>query len=142
MKQIISGKKYDTETATEIGFYSNAGDWRDFHHLVETLYRKRTGEYFLHGEGGPATKYSKSIGQNSWSGGEKIIPLNFEAARKWAEENLDVEVYEAEFGEVSEDESSTSLSISLPANVAESIRAEARQKGITVSAVILSKFVG
>lgn len=65
MKRYINGKVYDTSTAQEIGSYANAGNWRDFSHYEETLYRKRTGEYFLHGEGGPMTAYRESMGQNT-----------------------------------------------------------------------------
>ena len=59
MKKIINGKKYDTATAHECGTWSNAGSWRDFSHIEETLYRKRTGEFFLFGEGGPMTRFEK-----------------------------------------------------------------------------------
>ena len=50
MKKIIKGKVYDTDTARELASWANGGNWRDFSHLEETLYRKKTGEYFLHGE--------------------------------------------------------------------------------------------
>ena len=99
MKKIIDGRKYDTETAVALATYSDGKGWRDFSHFEETLYRKKTGEFFLHGSGGPMTKYSRSRGQNEWSGGDEIIPLKFEAARKWAEEHMDVEEYEEIFGE-------------------------------------------
>lgn len=103
MKKIINGKKYDTETATKIGFACGGGlSFRDFEYWEETLYKKKTGEYFLFGEGGPASKYSVSIGSNSWSGGERFIPMTREEAAKWAEEALDVDAYEEEFGEVPE----------------------------------------
>ena len=46
MKKYINGKVYDTETAQLIGTYANGGNWRDFSHYEETLYRKRTGEFF------------------------------------------------------------------------------------------------
>lgn len=71
MKKIINGKKYDTETANAVGAYANSGRWCDFTHYEETLYQKRTGEYFLHGEGGPMTKYAVAESQNCWTGGEK-----------------------------------------------------------------------
>ena len=63
MKKIINGKKYDTDTAQELASWDNGGGWRDFHHCEETLYRKKTGEFFLFGEGGPMTKYAVSTGQ-------------------------------------------------------------------------------
>lgn len=102
MKRIINGKKYDTATAKEIGSASNGGGWRDFSHWEETLYRKKTGEFFLFGEGGPMTCYSVSCGQNSWSGGSAIRPLTEAEAKEWAERYLDVDDYEEIFGEVEE----------------------------------------
>ena len=102
MRKIIKGKMYDTETATEVGSFSNAGSFRDFTHMEETLYRKRNGEFFLFGEGGPMTKYAVTIGQNSWSGGSRITPLTENQAREWAEECLNVDEYISLFGDVDE----------------------------------------
>jgi DNA-binding XRE family transcriptional regulator len=104
MRKIIDGKKYDTETATLVGSYSPNANRRDFRWVCEELYRKRTGEYFLYGEGGPMSKYSRQVEQNGWAEGEKIIPLSQDEAMEWAEKNLEVDEYEAEFGEVEEDE--------------------------------------
>lgn len=135
MKRIINNKKYDTETARMIGSdsYSNP---RDFNYWAETLYRKRTGEYFLYGEGGPNSRYSKRIEQNCWSGGEKIIPLTYENARKWAEEHLSVNEYEAEFGEVSEDDSSETINVSMPAALLAKLRRQAQENETSVSKII------
>ena len=142
MKKIIDGKLYNTETATEVAVWSNGPDYRDFHHVAETLFRKRTGEYFLHGSGGPMSRYAVSCGQNSWGGGEKIIPLSFENAREWAEEHMDADDYQAEFGDVSEGDSADRavLSVSLDAAVADRIRREAQERGLSISALIASKF--
>lgn len=107
MKKIISGKKYDTTTARKVGEWENIADVRDFTYFCETLYRKRGGEYFLHGEGNAASKYCVDLGDNRWTGGERIIPLSYDSARTWAEEHLSVDEYEAEFGEVAEDEAET-----------------------------------
>lgn len=133
MKKIINGKVYDTETAKELGFdsYSNS---RDFNHWVETLYQKRTGEYFLHGQGGPASKYAESIGQNSWSGGQKIIPLSAENARKWAEEHLDADDYEEIFGIPEEGDERVTLCIQIPADIDARIRAGAADAGLSLTA--------
>lgn len=138
MKKIINGKMYDTNTATEVGSFSSPGGWRDFSHYEETLYRKRTGEFFLFGEGGAMTKYAVSKGQNTWSDGSKIIPLSYESARKWAEENLSAEKYEEIFGEVAEDESRTQMCISVSTSAAETIRRKAQEAGVSVSAYIES----
>ena len=137
MKKIINGKRYDTDSAKECGsyYYSNR---RDFHYLEETLYQKRTGEFFLHGVGGPASKYAEYDGNNSWSGGEKIIPLSLEGAQKWAEENLDADEYESIFGEVTEEEEKRTVTFSLSEDVIKKIRIQASEKGMTMSAYVES----
>ena len=61
MKKVINGRRYDTEGAMRLAGY-RYGMPRDLGYWEETLYRKRTGEFFLHGEGGPASKYAESIG--------------------------------------------------------------------------------
>lgn len=103
MKKIINGKKYDTDTAREMVYWNNGAGVRDFNLVEKTLYRKKTGEFFLYIYGGPDTEYAKEdpTGQ-SWTGGERIEPLSFEAGMKFAQENMDVDEYEKEFGEVSE----------------------------------------
>lgn len=142
MKKIINGKLYDTETAKEVGLRAHGEGPRDFHYFVERLYRKRTGEYFLHGEGGPMTQYARTIGQNQWSGGEKIMPLDYQTAREWAEKHMDADDYMEEFGPVSEDGNGerTVLTISLDVATAERIRRAAKEAGMSVSALIASKF--
>lgn len=64
MKKILGGKKYDTETARVVGTYGNGSS--GFGACSETLYRKRTGEFFLYGEGGPMSKYGVAYGDNEW----------------------------------------------------------------------------
>lgn len=102
MKAIINGRKYDTDTAKKIASYWNGHSCRDFCNVTEELYIKRTGEYFLYGYGGPMSKYAHAVGDNSWSGGEKITPLTEAEARVWAETHIDVDEYEEIFGEVEE----------------------------------------
>lgn len=133
--EIINGKKYDTKTAEKIGEYGY-GYPRDFDHFSETLYRKNNGEFFLWGEGGPNSKYSEAISYNSWSGGEELIPLDNEEARKWCEKHVCVAVYEKLFGSVSEDDDVEYMSITLSKDAAKRIRKEAESKGCTVSKLI------
>lgn len=102
MKKIINGKKYDTETAKKVGCAYSSVSRRDFSFWEEELYKKKTGEFFLYGSGGPASRYSKAVDMNTWSGDERIIPLTEDKAKKWCEKNLDVEEYEEVFGEVKE----------------------------------------
>lgn len=137
MKKIINNKVYDTNKATEIGTWES-GRWGDLDHVAETLYQKRTGEFFLHGEGGAQTKYAVSVGQGNWSGSEQIIPLAWENAREWAESHLEAEAYEKAFGEVAEDESRTTVTLSLSAGAVETAKRAAAQAGVSLSAYIES----
>ena len=136
MKKIINNKKYDTETATVVGEWSNGGSWNDFNHCEETLYQKRTGEFFLFGEGGARTQYAERVDNNCWSAGEDIIPLSYEDAQKWAEEHLDADDYEEIFGEVTEDGSKKTIAVNLSVSTIENAKRYVAQKGISLSTLI------
>ena len=102
MRKIINGKRYDTETATQVAHYrhSNPGD---FAFYAEELYRTRRGNWFLAGEGGPMSAYARSVGQNETAGGSGISPLTSDEARDWLEtkgKTLELEKY---FGDEIED---------------------------------------
>lgn len=136
MKKIINGKLYNTQTAKCVGFWCNGGGWGDFNHYEESLYRKKTGEFFLFGEGGAMSKYSRSCGQNSWCGGEEIIPLTYEKAQEWAEKKLDADEYMEIFGEVSEDdEELVFVGVRLTKANAERMRRTSEQTGRTIQTV-------
>ena len=99
MEKIIKGKRYNTETAQMIGMYGENVDDK-FSTVQETLYKKRTGEYFLHGQGGPWSKYGKWQDGSHIGGGEKVIPLTYNAAKEWGERHLNTKEFEEEFGEI------------------------------------------
>lgn len=138
MKKIINGKLYNTDTARQIGSWDNNITDR-LYWVNETLYQKQRGEFFLHGEGGPGSKYAEPSGQGNWSSGEKIIPLSYDAAQAWAEEYLNANAYQAAFGPVEEDDSTVRRLISMPASVEERIKREAARAGMSFSAYIVSK---
>lgn len=140
MKKIINGRVYDTEKARELGTYANYGSWRDFSHFEETLYRKKTGEYFLFGEGGPMTRYAEAEGQNGWSGGKRIMPMTYDEAREWAEKHLEADEYEVIFGEIVEDEDAGKQVVSISVSPAkwEAAKREAARRGIGISEYIES----
>lgn len=135
MKKIINGRLYNTETAKEVGEYSYGGP-RDFDGYSETLYQKKTGEFFLFGEGGPNSKYSRQLSYNEIAGDARILPLTWEEARDWAERHLDDDEYEAVFGEIAEDDSTQIVTISLPSDVVAQAKREAAQSGKTFSAYV------
>lgn len=102
MKKIINGKMYNTETAKVLGTaYSNAAV-NSFEYWEETLYKKKTGEYFLYGHGGAASQYARRVDANSWSDGDGFTPLTESGAKIWAEKYLDVDEYCEIFGEPEE----------------------------------------
>ena len=102
MKKIINGRMYNTDTAKRLCSADNGGSCRDFSHWEEELYQKKTGEFFLYGEGGPASKYSRSCGQNEWCGGCDITPMTEQQAREWMEQNATADEYIEVFGEPEE----------------------------------------
>jgi len=115
VKRIIEGRMYNTETAKLLAGGSNGLPRNDFYYWEEDLYRTKSGAYFLHGRGGPASRYAVSSGQNSWSGGQQIIPLPAEQAREWAEEMLTAEEYAEIFGEPDEaSDERDALNVSIP----------------------------
>lgn len=130
MKKIINGKLYNTETAVDFGRYWNGFSTRDFKCVYETLYRKKTGEYFLHGEGGAMTTYAENVGDmRGW--GERIIPMTYDEAREWAEQKLDADEYESIFGEVPEYDGITDFNARIPATSAEKLKRAASKSGKT-----------
>ena len=101
MKKIINGKMYNTETAKALAT-SYHGTPGDFSYYEETLYKKKTGEYFLYAEGGANTIYATQCGCNSWGSGWRITPFTENQAKKWGEANMDGDTYEDVFGAVEE----------------------------------------
>lgn len=135
MKKIINGKRYDTDTARVVGAYTNGMLVNDLSYVCETLYIKRNGEYFLHGEGGAMSKYAQSHGNSSWGGGELIIPMSYEAAREWAERNLEAEEYESEFSVVDDDEV-CSMTCYVKGTTLALIRRAAQREGATIGSIV------
>lgn len=103
MKAIIDGKRYDTDTATEIADYRNTYDTGDFAWYCETLYRTRRGNFFLAGVGNASSPYCKRVAQNEWGGGSAIKPLTPDEAREWLAGHADPEILEEHFGDSIED---------------------------------------
>lgn len=93
MKKIINGKMYNTETARLFAEYSNGLYVNDLDYVNERIYIKKTGEFFIVGDGGARSIYSKKTGQNSWIGDTVIIPLTDEEAKKWIAEHLEADYY-------------------------------------------------
>ncbi len=103
MKKIIKGKRYNTETATEIGHYSY-GSYDNFNHIEETLYRTPKGNWFLVGGGGPKSKYAKPVSTGGLTGDSNVFTVLSESeAYDWMERHTDAETIEEYFQDDIED---------------------------------------
>jgi hypothetical protein len=103
MKAIINGVRYDTDKAILIG-EASYGNHGDFARWEAGLYvSPRSRRYFLAGRGGPMTRWSRKVEQNSWTGGSGVVPMSRADALEWAEQNLATAQVEAGFADVIED---------------------------------------
>ena len=104
----IRGRKYDTERATVVGTVRTmASNMREVQHIEKTLYRKRTGEYFL---------YSVRVdaGTDASSPTWDIEPMTPLEAERWAKKNFKKEDFIVAFppeGESSGARVTTSISL-------------------------------
>jgi hypothetical protein len=100
MKRIIGGKRYDTDTATEIASWGNGARDGDFNRCSETLFVTKAGAFFLCGSGGAMSKYARSYqGGRSRGGGEEIIPMSRDEAIVWCENREETECLETHFAD-------------------------------------------
>lgn len=101
MKKIINGRLYDTETAKELAAVDNGYGVGNAFYSKTALFQKKTGEYFIYGEGGPMSEYGDSVGYNrTW--GCRFEPVDEFDAQKWVEKNCDGDTYIDLFGDVDE----------------------------------------
>ena len=100
MKMIINNEIYDTDTAEKICGYTFGKGTLGY--ISETLYRKKTGEFFRYGEGGPLSAYGELGEEGSMCGSSDIFPFPEEYAKDFVERFGSVEIYEELFGEVEE----------------------------------------
>ena len=134
MRAIINGKAYDTATAVRMGFWSNGHHYMDPYSKEETLFRKRTGEFFLLGQGGSETNYAERYGKE-WTGSAKVIPLTFEEAESWSKEHLTKEEYELIL-DLPEGKEKKTVSYSLSLAAIERLRRAASSAGISASELL------
>lgn len=135
MRKYINGNRYDTATAAELGTWENGSTPYDLNWVRETLYRTKAGLYFVHGEGGANTRYSKTLGENSWACGERIVTLTQDSAREWAEQHLDADQVDRAFPAESPDQQQ-GISLTLPAEVLRKLDAAAAAANLNRSAYI------
>lgn len=90
MKRIINGKTYNTETAQHIcDLPSPTCDESNFNYNNTSLYRAKKGTYFIAGEGGYMSQWSRRE-ENSWVNGSGIRVITKKEAQELAEDsNID-----------------------------------------------------
>lgn len=142
MKKRIDTQMYDTETAKKLAEYHHNYDDAAY---TEILYKKRTGEYFLYGEGGPASPWAQPAEGDvgAYSSGEDIKTLTYEQAQKWLEKaNNDDdslapdEVYNREFGKAQKDEVKEATSINLSRTAKRKLEQMALKQGTSQSKIV------
>jgi hypothetical protein len=109
-KRIINRIRYDTTKSDLISYWDNGCSQGDFGWCQEWLYKtpKRPhaphgGSWFLHGLGGPASRYAScGEGDRASSDGGGLIPLTENEAIEWCEEH-DQEALEEHFKEKIQD---------------------------------------
>ena len=136
MKKIINNKRYDTNTAKKVAEYDNDTARSDFNFYHEDLYQKRTGEFFLYGQGNAASKYAERAFPDGWQSGEKIIPITVDEAREWAERTQDADTYESIFGVVDEDSEKAVTTICISQSAVKKLKEMASDYKISMSAVV------
>lgn len=136
MKKIINNKLYDTATAKKLAEWDENGtDSRNY--ISEALYRKKTGEFFVFGDGGANTKYARIGRLKVFEPGSAILPLSLDQAKEWALDRLPKNEYDDIFGDMIDDDGSTTVtSIRLPSALVETVRRRAIENGVTMTAYI------
>jgi len=89
--RVIAGKRYNTNTATEICFYDNGLNGSDFHFERSGLYVTKSGTFFIAGEGGACSRWSSRDG-NNYCNGKGVIVVSEGEALAFAEKHAESDV--------------------------------------------------
>ena len=101
MNKIVNDKLYDTGNALYIGSYSCGGP-SDIHWCRVSLYKTKTGEFFLYHESASTKQFQRDASMNAWCGTKSITPLSMAHAKHWAGSYLSVDEYVKAFGAIKE----------------------------------------
>lgn len=140
MQKRIHGLMYDTETATLIAKTDNGYPVSDLKFARYELYKKRTGEYFLYGEGNAASEcHHFNRSENAYEAGEIIRPLGIDDVKHWLEkyqDDFDHDIYEQEFGHIKQTGEKKQISLSLTVTAIEKLKRMASFQGKTQSEIV------
>ena len=125
MRKIIDGKKYDSEKARKVGTWTN--NFKGSDHMESTLYRKRTGEYFI----------MKTTGETEADLGfrKDIIPVSIEEARRWGLDHLDSKSFDREFVN-KKDGGTVPVTLNLPKWVYTEVKNNATVRGSSMASEV------
>lgn len=131
MKRIIKNKVYDTATAQLIKQADHPNITNGEGSCKQSLYRKKTGDYFLFVDGA-RTDVFHNIGleNNAHDRERHIYHLTYEQARSWAEEEMTADEWLENFEPV-EDNSLCALSLTLSASAVSKFRLTAQRQQIS-----------
>lgn len=99
MEVRINGKRYNTKTAWYVDSFCGNDDKGSFYYFYEELYQKRTGEFFIYGEGGAETQYAEHLPDGATRWGCAIRPITKEEAKEWVLAHSRDTEYKLFFGE-------------------------------------------
>ncbi|MCL2757320.1 MAG: hypothetical protein FWD43_04485 [Coriobacteriia bacterium] len=123
MYTVIKNRVYDTATAKAIAEYKHGS-------ITQTLYRKKTGEYFAHFYDSSAHDDDRRAG---WAGKDKIAPYDFETAKIWAELYLGEEKRDELFKGVVSSEETVVMTVKIKKPAAAKLRKLQSETGESVS---------
>lgn len=131
MKKIISNKVYDTDTAELIKQADHDNIKSSDGLCKQSLYRKRTGVFFLCLSGARADiVHNLGIESNAHDRGCHIYPLTYEQARAWCEAEMSADEWLAVFEPV-EDDSLVALNLTISSAAASKFKNAAQQEQIS-----------
>jgi len=125
MYTVINNKVYNTETARKVAEHRHGS-------VVETLYRKKTGEYFAHFYDSEASDNDRRAG---WKGKDKIAPYDYVTAYAWAEMSLDKEEFARLFLDT-EDTETEVFSVRISKACAAKLRRAQAETGIQLGQLV------
>lgn len=127
MKKFFRGRQYDTDTAKKIAERQNL-ELGEVGSYIETLYMKKTGEFFIFREMfGPLYEGQKKF---------QFEPMKFEDAKEWAKEYAPAEVFEQEFTAPDKDHGIMQFSTTLPRRIHAKMKRLATARGMSTSQLI------
>lgn len=131
MKKIIRNKVYDTDTAQLIKQADHPNITSGEGSCKQSLYRKKTGDYFLFVDGARTDVFDNLVLENNAHDRERhIYPLTYEQARAWAESEMSADEWLAIFEPV-EDDSLCALNLTLSASAVSKFRLAAQRQQIS-----------